>query len=137
MPARHRSPLAGRLAERIDPGHETPVMRQIVDHVWEEVVSGTLETGARLPTVRQLAIDLGLNPKVVTRAYEELERLGVVSVNPGEGTFVSLNEPNGALRERRIQLDQVGREAVAGAEALGFTLDDLIDTLDDLRTATD
>jgi len=135
MPRTQRSALAERLAGHPDQGTADSLAKQIVNHVWEEVVSGELDTGSRLPTIRQLAIDLGLNPKTVARAYDELERLGVVSARPGEGTFVSVTVPDGDVRDRHRQLEEIGREALTRTEGLGFTIADLIDTLDDLRSA--
>ena len=135
MPRTQRSALAERLAGHLDQSAADSLARQIVNHVWEEVVSGELDTGSRLPTIRQLAIDLGLNPKTVARAYDELERLGVVSARPGEGTFVSVTVPDGDVRDRHRQLEEIGREALTRTEGLGFTIADLIDTLDDLRSA--
>jgi GntR family transcriptional regulator len=127
--------LAVKLAAVLDPGAEQPLSSQIVDRIWLDVISGTIETGERLPTVRQLAIDLGLNPKTVDRAYQQLERLGVVSTRPGEGTMVSLNVPDEDARKRRRDLERCGLEMVARAEALGFSIDDLLDALEDIRSA--
>lgn len=129
------TPLATKLAALLDPGDERPLSSQIVDRIWLDVISGAIETGERLPTVRQLAIDLGINPKIVDRAYQQLERLGVVSTRPGLGSFVSLNVPDEEARRRRREFEQCALEAVAQAEALGFSIDDLLDTLDDIRTA--
>lgn len=126
--------LAEKLAVALDPGAEKPLSSQIVDQIWLEVISGTIETGERLPTVRQLAVHLGLNPKTVHRAYEQLERLGIVSTRPGEGTYVRLNVPDDDARRRRGELELCGLEAVARAEALGFSVEDLLDMLDDIRT---
>jgi GntR family transcriptional regulator len=128
--------LATKLASVLDPGAAQPLSSQIVDQVWLEVISGTIETGERLPTVRQLAVHLGLNPKTVDRAYQQLEQLGIVSTRPGEGTFVRLNVPDDDARRRRGELEQCGLDAVARAEALGYSVEDLLDMLDDIRTAT-
>ncbi len=122
------------LAPHIDRGSDRPLSRQIADRLWVEVISGALETGIRLPTVRQLAIDLGTHPKAVQRAYDELERLGVVTVRPG-GTFVSLTIPDEGARDRLNRLEQMSRDALREAEALGFTPEDLIDMLQELRAA--
>ncbi|NIQ55192.1 MAG: GntR family transcriptional regulator, partial [Gammaproteobacteria bacterium] len=67
-----------------------PLFRQLVDRLWLEIITGTLEAGERLPTVRQLAIDLGIHPNTVGRAYTELELLGVLVKRPGHGTYVCL-----------------------------------------------
>jgi GntR family transcriptional regulator len=127
--------FAARLAAELDPGAEQPLSSQIVDRIWFDVIGGVIETGERLPTVRQLAVHLGMNPKTVERAYEQLERLGIVSTRPGEGTFVRLNVPDDDARKRRSQLEQCGLDAVARAESLGFSFEDLMDTLDDIREA--
>jgi len=130
-----RTALAVKLAAVLDPGAERPLSSQIVDRIWLDVISGAIETGERLPTVRQLAVDLGLNPKTVGRAYEQLERLGIVSTRPGEGTFVSLNVPDEEVRRRRRDLENYALELVARAEELGFSIEDLLDALDDIRAA--
>ncbi len=127
--------LARRIGVYLDPGSDTPLYRQIVDRLWLEVVTGTLETGERLPTVRQLAIDLSLNPNTVARAYKELELLGVLVKKPGQGTFVSLSQPDQSTVERRSQLERLCYDVVSQAEQLGFTLEDVIDALADLRAA--
>ncbi len=130
-----RTALAAKLAAVLDPGAERPLSSQIVDRIWLDVISGATETGERLPTVRQLAVDLGLNPKTVGHAYEQLERLGIVSTRPGEGTFVSLNVPDEEVRRRRRDLENYALELVARAEELGFSIEDLLDALDDIRAA--
>ena len=94
-----------------------------------------IETGERLPTVRELAVHLGVNPKTVERAYEQLERLGIVSTRPGEATFVRLKVPDDDARKRRSELEQCALDALARAESLGFSFEDLLDTLDDIRNA--
>lgn len=127
--------LAARLAAQLDAAAKEPLSQQIADHVWLEVIEGSLETGERLPTVRELAVALGVSPRIVERAYAELERLGVVATRAGHGTFVSLGPPAEAARERRRELLRVGREALERAEALGFTVEDLLDMLVELRTA--
>ncbi len=132
--APERSAFAERLASQLDAGGDTSLSRQIVDRIWVDVISGALETGERLPTVRQLAVDLGFNPKTVDGAYEELKKLGVLTDRPGEGTFVSLNAPNADERARRLKLDEIGRDAAHGVESLGYTIDDLIDALTELRS---
>jgi GntR family transcriptional regulator len=128
-----RSDIAKRIAAHLDSGRFQSLSRQIVDCVWLEVVEGALRTGDRMPTVRQLSIELGLTPRAIERAYQQLEQLGVVATRAGEGTFVSLNAPDGEIRERWVKLDELCREAASQAGALGFSIDDLIDALVDLR----
>ena len=109
-----------------------PVYRQLIDQVRSGVASGSLTAGDQLPTVRQLAVDLAINPNTVMRAYRELELGGLLETHQGTGTFIAKNklERNSAGRER--QLTQMAGEFAARAGAAGFTLEDLIDRLRDL-----
>jgi len=117
---------------RLDSQSGVPVYRQIIDQVQAGIASGSLHTGAQLPTVRQVAVDLAINPNTVLRAYRELEIRGTLETQQGTGTFVSSQKtkPNGAERER--QLSQLVNEFVARAGAAGFTVEDLKKGLGDL-----
>ncbi len=123
---------ARKLTVRVDAGSSVPLYRQISDFVWVEVASGSFETGDRLPTVRQAAIDLGVHPDTVSRAYKELDLLGVV-VQRGEGTFVGLKPSAKKELEGRNRLEGICRDAVSRAEQAGFSFDDVVDALADLR----
>src|SRR5216683_8073516 len=77
-----------------------PVYRQIIDQVLIAVASGACAGGDQLPTVRQLAVDLSINPNTVVRAYRELEIRGILTTHQGTGTFISMAQvdPNDAER---------------------------------------
>lgn len=130
-----RAGIALRLTPYLDPSAGTPLHRQIADRLWLEVVTGTMESGERLPTVRQLAVDLSVPPNTVQQAYRELEDLGVVSAVPGQGVVVSLHDADRSAVERRRQLERLCREVSAQAEGLGFGIDDLIEALAEERRA--
>jgi GntR family transcriptional regulator len=106
-----------------------PVYRQLIDQVRAGVASGSLTAGDQLPTVRQLAVDLAINPNTVLRAYRELELGGMLETHQGTGTFVAKKkvEKNDAERER--QLTQMVGEFAARAGAAGFTVQDLLERL--------
>ena len=127
--------IASRLLTALDPAAPSSLSSQVVQGVWQEVVDGTLDTGARLPTVRQLAVELGLSPRVIERAYEQLEKLGVITTRTGEGSFVSLAPPPAGIRDRYLGLEQRCRDLIEQAAALGFTIDDAVDVLLELRAA--
>src|SRR5678815_2001278 len=74
---------------RLDAGSGVPVYRQLIDQVLTAVASGTLAAGDQLPTVRQVAVDLAINPNTVMRAYRELEIRGLLETQQGTGTFIS------------------------------------------------
>ena len=117
----------------LDPRSGVPFYRQIVERVQLAVASGALESGDRLPTVRQLSVDLSVNPNTVARAYRELELIGTIISRRGNGTFVGPAKPERPQYERRRQLDRLCREVISQAQALGFSLDEFIDALTDFR----
>lgn len=106
-----------------------PIYRQIIDGVKSAMATGTLAPGDRLPTVRQLAVDLSVNPNTVSRAYTELELTGLVETHMGSGTFVGQKRVEQDEVERRRILDQVCQELLSRASSHGFTLDDIVDNL--------
>ena len=106
-----------------------PVYRQIIDQVRGGLAAGVLIAGHQLPTVRQLAVDLAINPNTVIRAYKELEFGGLLETHQGTGTFISAQQPSHSDAERQRQLSQIVSDAVSRAGAAGFTIDDLLEYL--------
>jgi GntR family transcriptional regulator len=106
-----------------------PVYRQIIDQVRGGIASGALAAGDQLPTVRQLAVDLEINPNTVVRAYRELELGGLLETHQGTGTFISAQKMKRADAERERQLAQIVGDCVARAGAAGFTVEELIEEL--------
>lgn len=132
-------PLANRrklLQIALDLHSGVPAYRQIIDQVMGGIATGALAGGDQLPTVRQLAVDLSINPNTVIRAYRELEIRGVLETLQGTGTFVSHQkvERNDAERQRR--LSQIVGEVVARAGSAGFTVEELIERLQDMQNET-
>ena len=117
---------------RLDLHSGMPVYRQIMDQVRGGVASGALSAGDQLPTVRQLAVDLAINPNTVVRAYRELELGGLLETHQGTGTFISTQKMKHSDAHRERQLEQIVADSVARAGAAGFTLDELIDEMRDL-----
>ena len=109
-----------------------PVYRQLIDQVRGGIASGSLSAGDQLPTVRQLAVDLAINPNTVMRAYRELELGGLLETHQGTGTFISNKKPEKKTAERERQLSQMAGEFAARAGAAGFTLEELIDRMREL-----
>ena len=75
----------------IDPHTGVPIYLQLIEQVKRSVALGVLSPGEQLPTVKQLATDLTINPNTVARVYRELERDGVIETSPGRGSFVRTN----------------------------------------------
>jgi GntR family transcriptional regulator len=75
----------------VDPRSGVPIYLQIIEQIKRSVALGVLQAGEQLPTVKQLAIDLTVNPNTVARAYRDLERESVIETAPGRGSFVRAN----------------------------------------------
>jgi GntR family transcriptional regulator len=114
---------------RLDLHSGVPVYRQIIDQVTGGMASGALAGGHQLPTVRQLAVDLSINPNTVIRAYRELEIRGVLETQQGTGTFISHKKIQRDDAERQRRLGQLAGECVARAGAAGFTVEELLEQL--------
>src|SRR5579863_10566595 len=114
---------------RLDSQSGVPVYRQLIDQVLAGIASSTLAAGDQLPTVRQVAVDLSINPNTVMRAYRELEIRGVLETQQGTGTFISHQKVKRDEVERRRQLSQLAGEFVSRAGAAGFTLEELLEEL--------
>lgn len=114
---------------RLDLRSGVPVYRQIIDQVRAGVASGALKAGDQLPTVRQLAVDLTVNPNTVLRAYRELELGGLLETQQGTGTFITEKKVKHDEAERARQLNQIVGEFLARAGAAGFTAKELVEQL--------
>lgn len=108
----------------VDPRDAQPLYLQIVDEVRRALVHRTLVAGDPLPSVRQLAADLRLNPNTVSQAYQELERQGLVEVRRGQGTFATGS--GASARDRRILARDVAVRAIRDAHRNGLDVDELI-----------
>jgi GntR family transcriptional regulator len=114
-----------------------PAYRQIIDQVAGGIASGALSAGDQLPTVRQLAVDLSVNPNTVVRAYREMEIRGVLETQQGTGTFVSKQKVKRDDLQRQKRLAQITGEFIARAGREGYTLSELIDQLNELAAEPD
>ena len=77
----------------LDAANGTPIYRQIIQQIEYAILSGRMQAGDRLPTIRSLAVDLKTNPNTIARAYSELEIRGILATQVGSGTFISDKKP--------------------------------------------
>ncbi|HEX4277512.1 MAG TPA: GntR family transcriptional regulator [Bryobacteraceae bacterium] len=117
---------------RLDMRSGVPVYRQIIDQVHAARASGVVRPGDQLPTVRQLAVDLSINPNTVVRAYRELELTGALTTQQGTGTFITDTKVKHDEEERERRLDQLVAEFAARAGREGFTVKELRSRLKEL-----
>lgn len=116
---------------RLDLRSPVPAFEQIAFGVKEAIARGELEAGAQLPSVRELAQELRINPNTVVRAYDVLSRDGVVVRRQGAGCFVTGGSSPLAARERRRQLEELATRVVTEAFHLGFGPDEVRGAIDD------
>ena len=103
-----------------------PFHRQIVDQIKFGIASGRLLPGEQLPTVRELAVHLQVNPKTVRKGYSELEILGILDTQQGTGTFVGRKEVDIGENEKERMLEQICSELVARGNQYGFTPEEIV-----------
>jgi GntR family transcriptional regulator len=106
-----------------------PFHRQIVDQIKYGIASKRLLPGEQLPTVRELAVHLQINPNTVRKAYSELEILGILNTQQGTGTFVGNKEVQIDKTEMAQMLEQICSELVARGNQYGFTLKEIANHL--------
>lgn len=114
----------------IDPRSAIPLYVQIADRIRLAIANGTLTSAAPLPSVRQLAAELRINPATVTQAYRDLEEHGFVEIRHGAGTFVRELAPGRRARERTQQAVALVRKLLADARRSGVSLAELQRVLD-------
>jgi len=113
----------------IDPSDAAPIWRQIEEALRRLVASGALAPGAVVPSVREMATDLRVNPATVAKAYQRLADAGILAVRRGEGTFVATSPPPIARAERlRVLRDGAVRYGSL-AVTLGAPCDEAVDAL--------
>ena len=114
----------------VDSSSPTPIYAQLDRSIRAAIATGELESGAQLPTVRQLAVDLAVNANTVARVYAQLERDGMLETRRGVGTFVRESpSPQATRAHRERELRELIRRFVGDAALLGFTLPELISQL--------
>lgn len=111
--------------EHLNPRSPIPLYEQIANRVRLAIASGELGPATALPSVRQLATQLRVNPATVVQAYRDLETEGFVEMRQGAGTFVREVAPQARARERARQAVALVREMLAQAGRLGVSRQDL------------
>ena len=110
------------MAWKFDPNR--PIYLQIAERLTAEIISGQRSAGSRIPTVRELALDAGVNPNTAQRALSELDRGGYLETRRGDGRYVADQDAE-IQRQRREMLAARSGEFVASMKALGFSDDEI------------
>jgi GntR family transcriptional regulator len=117
---------------QIDFESGVPIYMQLVDRIKQMVVSGQLQPGQQLPTMRQLATDLRINYNTVGRAYLILDQEGVISTQQGRGTYVASRLDEGQVRKLRMgKLRSMFGQVVREAHVLGYSREEIEQIVDE------
>ncbi|MEQ8201029.1 MAG: GntR family transcriptional regulator [Syntrophomonadaceae bacterium] len=109
----------------IDPRSSTPIYLQLVHGVKEAVARGILLAGDRIPTVREMASELMLNPNTVAKAYQRLEQDGIIETMRSRGTFVAKGAVRRDTEQNRKKLTELMQAMLVEAFHLGISHDEL------------
>ena len=120
----------------VDVMSRVPVYEQIIKQVEEQVLTGILKEGDKLPSVRSLSVKLSINPNTIQKAYTELDRRQLIITVPGKGSFISEKaiEVVGAnSREKMTELNKIIRELALA----GFTKEEIINNIEEVFNNTE
>lgn len=107
-----------------------PIYMQIADKICQQIIRNDLRPGDKLPSVREMAIQTGVNPNTIQRTYSELERMEIVETKRGQGTFVVQNDQAIGMLKQKWQTEIIAT-FVNSLKELGFTKIEIIKSLQD------
>jgi GntR family transcriptional regulator len=102
-----------------------PIYLQIADRIIREIVRKELLPGKKLPSVREMAVQSGVNPNTIQRTYSELERMDIVETRRGQGTFVTDREEILTVLNEKVQREVI-ESFIRNMKELGLTKDQMI-----------
>lgn len=115
----------GTLEFKVDAKSAVPVYEQIKRAIKLAIVSGNLEEGDKLMSLRELALKLTVNPNTIIKVYDQLETDGFISSRPGAGYYVKFDRAGTRQKEQRL-LRELTQEYIAEALQLGYSIEDII-----------
>lgn len=113
----------------VNPRSKQPIYEQLVEQLRRQLCLGVVKAGQAMPSVRQLATELGINPNTIQKAYRRMEAEGMIVTVPGKGSFISDNLADMLGRQREEQLQRVRQQLIACRD-MGLdreTIDNLAD----------
>lgn len=111
---------------RIEPSSSVPIYRQMIDQIRYQIAAGILKKGDKVPSVRELALQLAVNQNTILKVYNELCREQVLKIERGEGTFVSAEPQNITPQEKQNMIAGPLREAAVLAIQLGIPIEQAV-----------
>ena len=107
---------------------DKPIYQQLIERITGDIIRGTLEPGEKLLSVREYAIEVGVNANTMQRVYKELEQMEITETKRGQGSFVTEDVEKITLLRNEMK-EQLVMSFIQSVEALGFTTDEMISYL--------
>ena len=118
----------GDYAMTMDFAKDRPIYLQLVESISGDVIKGILKPGDKLPSVREYALDTGVNVNTIQRVYKELELMALTEMKRGQGTFITMDET--VIEQVREQMkERVALQFISSIESFGFSVEEIIDIL--------
>lgn len=112
----------------MDFAKDRPIYLQLVESISGDVIKGTLKPGDKLPSVREYALETGVNVNTIQRVYKELEMMALTETKRGQGTFITTDKQ--VIEQVREQMkEQVALQFISSIESFGFSVEEIIDIL--------
>ncbi|KQL53442.1 transcriptional regulator [Heyndrickxia shackletonii] len=113
-----------------------PIYMQIAERIFQQIVRGEMASGEKLASVREMAIQTGVNPNTIQRTYSEMERMGIVETRRGQGTFITENKVILTELKIRLQTDII-QSFVKSMKDIGFSKEEIVQGLQDYLNGCD
>ncbi|MGG0670884.1 GntR family transcriptional regulator [Sporosarcina koreensis] len=107
---------------------DKPIYQQLIDRILGDIMRGTLATGEKLPSVREYAVEVGVNANTMQRVYKELEQMEITETRRGQGSFVTEDQEK-IIALRNEMKEQLVTTFLQSVAAFGFTTDEIVQCL--------
>lgn len=114
----------------IDPRSSQPIYEQICDRVKENIIKGIMMPGDQLPSIRQLSSMILANPNTISKAYQELERMGVIETIRGRGTFIRVDYKTKVDDEKMDEIKNALKRIIVEMHYMGLSKEDMANELE-------
>lgn len=115
----------------VNPRSKQPLYEQLVEQLRRQIVLGGMKAGAAMPSVRQLATELGINPNTIQKAYRRMEEEGMILSIPGKGSFVSDDLADMLLKQREDQRSKA-RQMLQSCRETGLTKEEITQMVEEI-----
>lgn len=106
---------------RIDDNSQVPIYQQIIEAIHHSILAGIYKPDHRLPSIRELAVKLKVNPNTIAKAYQEMSNEGLIYFKRGQGAYVSPKSSDELIQEAEMQITKRIQELVETAESMGIS----------------